>query len=196
VADEQTTSTEAEEEQTTEETEEQETSTEETEEEFDRDRAMATIRAQRESEDQAKEQAREERERREQVEAELRELKRSGLSEGEQIQADLDEAKSQLETVTGERDEARRELSELKQELVVQDVARRFKAYDPSEIAVLLTDGEKSDKAAAEKAVKRLKKEKPRFFEPESPSGGQITPGSGSTGSDMNDFIRSGGRGR
>lgn len=175
------------EETTTEETTE-ETSAETTEEPFDRDRAMATIRAQRESEEALKAENREIRE-------ELRDLKRSGLSEGDQIAADLEEARGENETLKSENESLKGELATIRRQALISEVANRYDAYDAEEVGLLLSEEDTADKASTERAIKRLKKEKPRFFKPERPSGGQITPGAGEAGADMNDFIRSG-RGR
>lgn len=154
------------------------------EDDFDKDRAMATIRAQRQSEEQLKQQLKDTR-------SELDQVKRKGLSEDEQVAQDLKTARTELETVTGERDSLQVELEAIKRDSRISAVAGRHGAHDPSDIALILSPEETEDDATTERAVKRLKKEKPHLFKPEQPSGGSITPGNGSAADgDMNDRIR------
>lgn len=142
----------------------------------EKERLLKTIENQRRSERELK--------------AKLKELERRDMSDVEKLKSELEEARQAREDLQTELSAMQIELEAQARDQRVRSVAQRYGAYDPDDIALILTEEETEDDRQTERAVKRLQKEKPHLFARRSPSGGTIEPAIPAGGGDMNALIR------
>lgn len=89
------------------------------------------------------------------------------------------ELRKQLEAETRRADDNEEKLTKYEQTRAVEKVAKRLKAVYPDSIAKELTDEELHDEKSIERGLKRVKREKPRLFDEQRRSGGEIDDDTG-----------------
>lgn len=107
---------------------------------FDKDRALETIRKQRESEDAAKERAKEALARAEQAEAKIKEMEGAQLSEQERIQQQAEEARKEAAEAKQATDAAQAQLREARIAMALTNAATG-KVKDPTIVGRLIDAG-------------------------------------------------------
>lgn len=108
--------------------------------EFDKERAMETIRKQRESEAAAKQNAKDTLERAEKAEAELKKLKDASLSEQERIQNQAEETRREAEEAKQANEAAQKQLRDARIAMALTTAATG-KVKDPTIVGKLIDSG-------------------------------------------------------